>query len=74
MVLNGKNMLKLYKNFIKNYDEESNKGYILEVDVDYSKDLNDLHSELPFLPGRMRIKKCNKLACNLYDKKSMLLT
>ena len=25
------------ENFIKNYDENSNKGYILEVDVEYSK-------------------------------------
>ena len=31
---------------IKNYDEDSNKGYILEVDVDYPKKLHDLHSDL----------------------------
>ena len=28
------------KKFIKSYDEDSNKGYILEVDVEYPKDLN----------------------------------
>ena len=44
------------------------KGYILEVDVAYSKDLHDLHRDLPFLPERMKINKCNKLVCNLYDK------
>ena len=33
MVLNGKNVSKLNEEFIKNYDEDSNKGYILEVDV-----------------------------------------
>ena len=27
------NMLKFNKDFIKNYDEDSNKGYILEVDA-----------------------------------------
>ena len=27
------NMLKFNKDFIKNYDEESNKGCILEVDA-----------------------------------------
>ena len=43
-----------------------------EVDVKYSKNLHDLHSDLPFLPKRMKIGKCNKLVCNLYDKKTML--
>ena len=33
MVLNGKNVSKLNEEFIKNYDDDSNKGYILEVDV-----------------------------------------
>ena len=27
-----------------------------------------MHSDLPFLPERMRINKWNKLVCNLYDK------
>ena len=34
--------------FIKNYDEDSNKGYFLEVDVEYPKNLHNLHSDLPF--------------------------
>ena len=29
-----------------------------------------MHSDLPFLPERMKINKCNKLVCNLYDKKN----
>ena len=28
---------KFNEDFIKNYDEESNKGYVLEVDVEYQK-------------------------------------
>ena len=56
------------ENVIKNYDEDSDKGYILEVDVEYPKNLHDLHSDLPFLPERMKINKCSKLICNLYDK------
>ena len=53
---------------LRNYDEDSDKGYILEVDVEYLKNLHDLHSDLPFLPERMKISKCSKLVCNLYDK------
>ena len=60
-------MLKFNEEFIKNYDEDSDKGYILEVDVEYPKTLHDLHSDLPFLPKRMKINICTKLVCNLYD-------
>ena len=69
MVLNEKNVSKFNGELIKNYDEDSNEGYILEVDVEYHKDLHKLHSDLPFLSERMKIKKCNKLVCNLFDEK-----
>ena len=35
--------------FIKNYNEESDEGYFLEVDVQYLKKLNELHNDLPLL-------------------------
>ena len=63
---------KIEEDFIKKYDKDSDKGYILEVDVAYPKSLRDLHSYLPFLPERMKTDKRNKLVCNLYDKKTML--
>ena len=31
------------KNLEKNYDENNDKGYILEVDVKYKKKLHNLH-------------------------------
>ena len=55
--------------FIKNYDENNDKGYILEVDVKYPKRLHELHSDLPFLSERMEVKKCKKRVCNLFNKK-----
>ena len=69
MNLNGqKNTTKFNENFIRNYDKDSDKGYILKVDVEYPKRVYNLHNDLPFLPERMKIKKCNKLVCSFYDK------
>ena len=56
------------EDFIKNYDENNDKGYSFEVDVKYPKKLHELHSDLPFLPERMEINKCKKLVCNPYNK------
>ena len=58
----------IHQKLIKIYDENSDKGYIIEVDVEYPKHLHDLHNNLPFLPERMKIKNCNKLVCSFYDK------
>ena len=59
---------EINEEFIKNYHENNDKGYSLEVDVKYPKKLNDIHSDLPFLPKRMKIDKCKKLMCNLLNK------
>ena len=37
------------------------------------KKLHDLHSDLPFLPRRMKIDKCKKLVCNLQNKKKYVI-
>ena len=60
---------EINEDFIKNYDENNDKGYIFEVDVKYLKRLHELHSDLPFLSERMKVNKCNKLVCNLFNKK-----
>ena len=64
---------RIDKDFIKNYDENSNIVYILLADIEYPKELHDLHSDLPFLPERIKINKCCKLVCNLYDKKNYVV-
>ena len=68
-----KNMLQFNEDFIKNYDEDSDKGYTFEVDVKYPKDLHDLHSDLQFFPERMKINKCNNLVCNFYGKNNYVV-
>ena len=68
-----KSVSKFDDEFIKNYDEDSNRRYILEVDAEYPKNLHNLHSDLPFLSERIKIKKCNKVVCNLCDKKEYVV-
>ena len=68
-----KNVSQFDEDFIKSYDEDSNKGFVFEVDVEHPKDLHNLHSDLPFLSERIKIKKYSKLVCNLYDKKEYVI-
>ena len=69
----GKKLSKFGERFIKNYDENSDKGYFLEVDVEYPKNLFSLHSDLPFLPEWKKIGKCNKLVFDFHDKKNYVV-
>ena len=62
------NVSKIEEDFIKNCDEDEDIGYFLEVDVKYPENLVYLHSDLTFLPERMKINKCCKLICSLHDK------
>ena len=61
------------EDFIKNYREESDIGYILEADVEYFNEIRELHNELPFLPERMEIEKC-KNVCVICVIKRMYFT
>ena len=49
-----KYLSKFNEIFIRNYDENSNKGYFLVVDADYPKKIFDPHKDLPFLPERKK--------------------
>ena len=49
------------------------KGYLLEVDVAYPRDLHDYHNDLPFMCGRMTISGVEKLVPNLYYKKQYVI-
>ena len=53
---------------IKNYNEKSDEGYLLEVDIQYPEKLHELHDDLPFLPDKIKIEKFEKLEANLHDK------
>ena len=42
--------------------------------LNIKKKLHDLHSDLLFLPKRLKIDKCKKLVCNLHNKKKIRRT
>ena len=50
------NFLNLMK---KNYNEEIDEGYFL--DVQYLKNLHEIYNDLPFLSERMELGKAEKL-------------
>ena len=46
---------------------------ILEVELEYSKSLNDLHSDYPLAPEQIEVNKIDKLILNLWNKKKYIL-
>ena len=61
------------EDFIKNYNENSDVGYFLEVDVEYPKKLFSSHKELPFLPERKKLENVEKLVCSIEDKEKYVI-
>ena len=61
-------------NEISGLATRTDKGYILEIDVSYPKELHNPHNDLPFMSERMEINGVEKLVTNLRDKKITLST
>ena len=61
------------KDFIKNYNDESEEWYFLEVDVQYPKNLHNPHNYLHFLQERTKIEKVEKFVTNFHDKEDYVI-
>ena len=59
--------------FIKNYNENSDIGYFLEVNIDYPKELFNLHRDLPYLPERKKVNKVEKFICSIEHKEKYVI-
>ena len=59
--------------FIKSYNEDSNIRYFIEADIQHPEKLHELHSDLPFLPKRIKIETVEKLVANLHDKEEYVI-
>ena len=64
---------KFNENFIKNYNENSDVVYFLEVDIEYPKQLRSSHKDLPFLPEGRKLEKVEKLVFNIEDKEKYVI-
>ena len=53
--------------------KKKDRGYLLEVDVAYPKELHDYHNDLPFMCAKMKINGVEKLVPNLYYKKKYVI-
>ena len=53
--------------------DEDGIGCILEVDLEYPKDLHNVHNEYPSAPERLKINKVDKLIPNLNDKRKYVI-
>ena len=61
--------LSIYtENSVKNYDENSNRGCILEVDIDYPKQLWKGHKDSSFLADKIILDNTVKLVTSIKDK------
>ena len=65
-----KKLFEFDERFIKNYDENNDKGYILEIDVEYPKQLFNIHKDLSILAERKKLKNCKNLVCNIHHKEN----
>ena len=66
------NLSDFTEDFIK-HDENSDKGYFLEVGIEYPKQLWSSHKDLPFLPGRKKLEKVEKLVCSIEKKEKYVI-
>ena len=69
-----KDTFQFNEGFIKNYNEKSDEGYFLEIDIQYLEKLHELQNDLLFLPERIKIERVEKLVANLHDKNDLKMT
>ena len=67
------NEVAKFTKWVSDLAKHENKGYLLEVDVSYPRELHDSHNDLPFMCERIEINGIEKLVPNLRDKKNYVI-
>ena len=65
--------VSIKSNEIEELAARSDKGYLLEVDVKYLKDLHGQHNNLIFMREKMKIGGVEKLVPNLHHKRNYII-
>ena len=60
--------------FKKNYNENGDEGFFLQVDSEYPKQLWGSHKDLPFMPERRKLEKQKNLTVVQKTKKNISYT
>ena len=68
-----KNLSKFHERFIKSYNENSDRGYFLEIDVELPKNLFSSHKDFSCVPERKTIGKVGKHVCSVEDKEKYVV-
>ena len=68
-----KQLSNFNEDLIKNYNENGDIGYFLEVDIDYLKELFNFQKNLPFLPKSKKVNKVEKLICSIENKEKYVI-
>ena len=69
----GFRWVNIHPDEVSKLANHSEKGYLLEVDIAYPRELHDYHNYLPFMCERMVIGRVEKLVPNLYYKKRYVI-
>ena len=59
--------------WMKNVNDWRNRPCILEVDLEYSKEIHDLHNEYPLAPESLKVGNVDELIPNLMNKERYIL-
>ena len=60
-------------NVVSELATRTDKGYILEVNISYPKELHNTHNDLPFMCEKMEFNGVEKLVPNLRNKKNHII-
>ena len=66
-------LLKFNESLIKSYNKNCDRGYFLQVDVEYPKNIFDSHEDLSYLAERKILGKVEKLVCSIKDKEKYVV-
>ena len=69
----GFRWVSIEPNEVRELAARTDKGYLLEVNVSYSKELHDSHNDLPFMCEQVKINGVEKLVPNLHNKRNYVI-